>query len=178
MFNLLPQQDQRDLASDYRLRFAVVVLLLFCSLGIIALAALAPSFWMSHQKEVFTKNSVAVLKEEVAERSKERFADTLAFMAKEVSVLGPVGSTTYAHELVAEVIQNKTEAIKITGIHVTRNESGGGDMTVAGEARDRDSLLSFVRILEKEKMFESVMVPPSNFAPAADLNFSILIKSK
>lgn len=178
MFNLLPQQDQRNLASDYRLRFVVVALLFFCLLGVIAIAVLVPSFLMSHQKEVFTKNSVAVLKAEAAERSKEHFADTWAFMAKEVNVLGQVGSTTYAHELVAKVIQNKTDAIKITGIHVTRNENGGGDMSVAGEARDRDSLLSFVRILEKEKMFESVMVPPSNFAPAADLNFSILIKSK
>ena len=178
MFNLLPQQDQRDLVSDYRLRFAVISLLLFCALGTVALAALAPTFLLSYQKEIFTKNIVNVLKNDSMERSKDRLADTLSFTAKEIKVLSTVGSAAYSYELIAEVIQNKTEEVKLTGIRVSRGESDASDIVVTGEARDRDTLLSFVRILEKEKSFSSVTVPVSNFAAAADINFSILIKAK
>ena len=112
------------------------------------------------------------------ERSKDRLADTLSFTAKEIKVLSTVGSAAYSYELISEVIQNKTEEVKLTGIRVSRGESDASDIVVTGEARDRDTLLSFVRILEKEKSFSSVTVPVSNFAAAADINFSILIKAK
>ena len=178
MFNLLPQQDQHDLVSDYRLRFAATALLFFCLLGIIALAALAPSYLVSHQKEIYAKNNVAVLKLDSVERSKDRLADTLAFTAKEIKVLETDNPSVYSYELIAEIIQNKTEAIKITGIRVARDGGTGRDITVTGVARDRDTLLSFVRILEHEKVFEKVTVPVSNFAAAVDINFSIFIKVK
>ncbi|KKU68187.1 MAG: hypothetical protein UX89_C0006G0011 [Parcubacteria group bacterium GW2011_GWA2_47_16] len=177
MFNLLPQQDQRNLASDYRLRFCVVALLLFCSLGIIAFAALAPSFAVSHQKEALIKKNIDDLRSDSVERSKDRLADTLAFTAKEIRVLGSVGSNGYIHEIIDEIIQSKTRAIKLTGIQVS-HDGGGRDIVLRGEAGDRDALLAFARSLEKEKTFESVKVPPSNFAPATDISFSIFIKTK
>lgn len=178
MFNLLPQQDQHNFASDYRFRLAVVVLLLFCSLGIIAFAALTPSFTTSYQKEVVTKKTIDNLREDSVERSKDQLADTLAFTAKEIKVLGLVGSSGYAYEIIDEIIQNKTKSIKITGIQVSRDGDGSRDIVLRGEAGDRDALLSFVNTLEKEKIFESVKVPPSNFAPAADIGFSVFIKTK
>lgn len=178
MFNLLPQQDRRNLASDYRFRFATVALLLFCALGIIALAALVPSFVESYQKEVFSRNSVDDLRRDSAERSKDQLSETLAFTVKEIKVLGTVGSTGYIYEIIDEIIRNKTKLIKITGIQVSGSALDGRDIVLSGEANDRDALLSFVKILEQEKTFESVKIPPSNFAPAADINFSIFIKSK
>lgn len=178
MFNLLPQQDQRDLVSEYRLRFAVITLLLFCALGIIALAALAPSFVASYQKEILTKSNIEILKSDVIERSKDKLADTLAFTAKEIKVLEQAEPDVYYYEIIANVIQSKTDAIKIIGVHAARGEGGSRNIVVSGQAIDRDSLLEFKRILEGEKMFGSVLVPPSNFAPAADINFSIFIKTK
>ncbi|MDO8482353.1 MAG: hypothetical protein Q7S86_00860 [bacterium] len=178
MLNLLPQQDQRNLASDYRLRFAAVALLLFCSLGIIALAALVPSFALSYQKEVLVKKNIDELRKDSAERSKDQLADTLAFTAKEIRVLGAVGSNGYTYEIIDEIIQSKTRSINLTGIQVSRDGDGGRDIVLKGKAGDRDALLFFVRSLEKEKIFESVKVPPSNFAPAANISFSIFIKTK
>lgn len=178
MFNLLPQQDQKDLASDYRLRFVSVALLLFCALGIIALAALVPSFFESYQKEVFVQKNIDDLRKDSAERSKDRLSDTLAFTVQEIKVLGAAGSNGYTYEVIDEIIRNKTRLIKITGIQVSGNALKGRDIVLSGEAGDREALLSFVKILEQEKTFESVKIPPSNFAPAADINFSIFIKSK
>ncbi len=177
MFNLLPQQDRRELLNDYRLRFAVAAMLLFGSLGIIALVALAPSFLVSYQKEVLTQKNVLSLQADIDARSKDHFSDILAFTAQEVKALGAVSPTLYTYELVEEVIHSKTEEIKITGIQVTADK-GGRDITVTGQARDRDALLSFVRILEQQKVFAGVTVPVSNFAAAADINFSVLIKAK
>ena len=178
MFNLLPQQDQRDLVSDSRLRFSVVGLLLFGSLGTVALIALAPSFLVSYQKEVLTQKNITFLKEEIALRSKDSLSDTLAFATKEIGVLGVASSTLYAYELVADVIRSKTDSIKITGIQVTRANNGNSGITVMGQADDREALLEFKRVLDNDKVFESVAVPPANFAAAADINFSILIKTK
>lgn len=178
MFNLLPQQEQSDLARDYRLRFAAIGLLLFGLLGVVSLAALTPSIFLSYQKAEVSLKAEELLKRDIALRSEDNLTDILKFAEKQVFVLGSASSSPYVHELVADVILNKTPQIKIAGIHAVRDGGGHIDLTVTGRARDRDTLLEFVKILERERVFTEVTVPVSNFAAAADINFSILAKVK
>lgn len=178
MFNLLPQSDQRNLVFDYRLRFAVVGLLLLSALEVIALLALTPSFLLSYHNGVLAQKNINLLKAEIVQRSKDHLSDTLTFTAKEISALGVTNSTAYSYELVADIIHSKTEAIKITSVHITTVEDGKRGITLTGQAPDRDSLVSFVKVLKQEGAFHEVTVPVSNFAAASDINFSILIKTK
>ena len=178
MFNLLPQQEQNDLNRDYRLRFAAIGLLLFGLLGVVSLAALTPSIFLSYQKEEVSLKSDELLKRDIASRSVDNLAEVLKFAEKQVMVLGTASSSPYIHELVADVISNKTPQIKIAGIHAVRDGEDRVGLTITGRARDRDALFEFKRILERTTVFTEVTVPVSNFAAAADINFSILVKVK
>ena len=178
MFNLLPQQDRNKLISEYRLRFAIVGLLMFSALGTVAFAALAPSFFISYQKEVLTRKNSNLLKDEIALRSKDNFVDILTTAAKQAAALEVMSPVPYTYELVADVINSATSAIKITGVQVETDAKEGRDVVVTGQARNRDALLAYVRVLEKKKAFVGVTVPVSNFAASSDIDFSVLVRAK
>jgi hypothetical protein len=178
MFNLLPQNEKSNLEHEYRLRFAVVGLFLFCSLGTVAFIALIPSFFLSHQKESVIAESYALLNKDEALGSKSKLEEVLAVTEKEVKALKTAIPVSYAYELIADVIHAKPADIKVSGIRITKNKTGSRSLALIGQANDRESLLAFARSLEQEKDFVKVTVPVSNFVEAENINYSIVVDSK
>lgn len=178
MFNLLPQKEKNEVAKEYRLRFAVISLILFGCLGGLALIALIPSYFLSYQKESAVRKLDEVLKREIALGSKDELSGVVKLAEKEAKAVKALQPATYVYELIDDVVRNKSSKIKVTGLRIVRNEDETRDLAVTGKAENRDALLSFVRTLEREKSFSLVTVPVSNFADAENINFSILVKAK
>lgn len=178
MFNLLPQQEKNGLVRDFRLRFATVGLVLFASLGAVALVALVPSFFLLRDQISSAQKNSGALNQEIELASKDKISDTLLLASKKVFALTATSSTPYTYELVSDIVRNMTNNVRIMGIRVSFDKTGKRDITIVGEATDRDSLLAFANILERGNDFKEVTVPVSNFADALDLKFSILVKVK
>ncbi len=177
MFNLLPQQDQEGLLKEYRLRFAAIALCFLAVLIVLSIAALAPSLFLSYQKEAVTIENDEILKKEIALRSKDDLSGVLKISEAKALALEGSASSTPVYTLIDGLIHDKAATITITGIDAKRGAGGRYEITVKGKAQDRDALLSFAQILEREKFFPDVSVPVSNFADAANINFSMLIQA-
>ncbi|KKT45248.1 MAG: hypothetical protein UW34_C0001G0007 [Parcubacteria group bacterium GW2011_GWA2_44_15] len=177
MFNLLPQEEQLEITKEYRLRLSAVALLFLALLGVIAIIALTPSLFLLYQKEKIAINSDTALKKEIALGNKNDFSDILKLAGKKTVALATDIQTSYFYELIENITVNKTSDIKITGVSIKRADGESRDIVITGKAKNREALLSFARVLERDKVFANVTVPVSNFAPAYDIDFSILAKT-
>ncbi len=178
MFNLLPQEEQKKLERDSRLRFAAAGLILFISLGAVSLIALIPSFFLLREQTAMAQSAESALERDIALASKNKFFEVMSLAGEKVAALTASSSVPYDYELISDVLRDKTNEVQIMGVRVAANQSGGRDITVLGQATDRNSLLAFTNILERETDFSNVTVPVSNFADALNPKFSILIKVK
>ena len=177
MFNLLPQEEQLSVDHEYRLRLAATGLLFLAALSTVAAIALIPSLFLSYQKEAVILKRETALKEEIALGAKDNLTSVLRLTGKKVAALSAETADLYSYRLIGNITHSKSAGIKITGVSIKRAEDGGRDVAIMGEAKNREALLSFARILEQEKIFTDVSVPVSSFASAADINFSILAKT-
>ena len=178
MFDLLPQQEKKNLTKEYRLRFVTVSLMLLGSLGVLALTVLTPSYFLSYQKEKEAQAEHEILKREIEQGSKDELSGILNLAGKQAKLLKAFSPASYTFELVGNVVQSKSPDIQIMGLRIIRNEDESREVAVIGKAENRDALLAFVQVLESEPAFSLVTVPVSNCADASDINFSILVKAK
>lgn len=177
MFNLLPQEEQRLLDREYRLRLAATGLFFFAALSVIASIFMLPSLTLLSGKESLALKSRDSLKKEVALMSSDD-RGVLAIAAKKVAALSAKTPTLSFHELITDITGARMAGVKITGLSIKRGDKDSFDAVISGIAADRDTLLSFARNLQNNKIFSTVTVPVSNFAPASDINFSISAKTK
>ena len=179
MFNLLPQEEKSAIDREYRLRFTAVGLFFLASLCIVASISLIPSLFLSYQKDQAVVKRYKDLEREISLTTKDDLSNTLKLMSKKAAALVLATSTPYSYELVGDITTNKTAGIRIMGINIKRLQNGSRDVAIVGKAKDRETLLSFARMLEqKQQIFASVTVPVSNFASPVDINFSIIAKTK
>ena len=178
MFNLLPHTEQQTIAREYRLRLTGTGLLFSASLVIVALVALIPSFILSYQKDEAALKADTALKAEVALESKDALSNVLMLSEKKATALSAETTTPYTYALIEEIMKNKISGIKIAGVSINRVDDGSHTATITGQAKDRETLLSFAGVLKHVKDFADVTVPVSDFAPVANIDFSILAKTK
>lgn len=176
MFNLLPQSERQIITREYRLRLAATCLLFFSLLCLVAIISLVPSLFLSSQIEKVVKDKFDLLNGELVTISKDNPQDVLAASAKKSDALLMSEDNKKTYEIFDEVIGNRTSGIKLVGINVRTSKTGVREITILGQAEDRESLLSYAKKLDETKSFSNVTVPVSNFAPAADIKFSILAK--
>ena len=178
MFNLLPLEEQHAVIREYRLRLAVTGLLFLAFLCVVASVALIPSLFLSRNKEEAVLKSNSVLKDEIALMDKDDLSGALKLAGKKALALKVEAPVFYSYELIGNITGDKISGVKIFGVSIKRSSDGSRDVILTGEAKDRETLLSFARVLEREEFFASVKVPPSNYAPVADIGFSIFAKTK
>ena len=178
MFNLLPQNEQRALALEYRLRLLIVALFALLFIGALAGGALIPSLFLSSQREDIALKNEEALKGEITLQSKYDLTNILKLAKLKANALVSDSGSPYLYEMFGQIIKDKTSAIKINGLSARVSSPSDKTIAVMGIARDRDSLVSFTKTLELEHDFDSVLVPVSNFAESMDIVFSIIVKLK
>ena len=164
MFNLLPSQQKKILAREYQFRFIAVALFFLGSIGLFALVLLFPSYILSSQKQIEAERAAGILKKQMASGSKDDLATVFRLTEKQATVLNTATPVSPTYDLIDSAIRAKTSDIAIIGFIIVRNEDNSRTLSLTGTAVNRDTLLSFVHILEQDKNFKSVTAPVSNFA--------------
>lgn len=177
MYNLLPQQEQRWLVREYRLRLAALSLFFLTAIAALSVVALIPSLFLSFTKVSLTTGIEKALQNDPTFQSKDNSSAVLRIAAAKVTALQSTAYKPYSYELIGDVMRLKPPTIRITSLHIERTASGH-TLNIAGRAEDRDALLGFTRTLGTEKVFSDVKLPVSSFAAATDINFSLMIEAK
>lgn len=178
MFNLLPQTEKDIIEREYRLRLVVTVLVFLVVLGCMAIIAIIPSFFIAYQKERLLMRRSVDLKKEVALTSTDYQINDLKLVKQKVAALNANKSPIYVHDLISKIIARKISGIKLSGLNVGAEVDGSRQVSILGKAQNRDVLFEFKKSLEKEEILSGITVPPSNFASSANINFTILAKTK
>lgn len=176
MFNLLPQTEKQIITREYRLRFVATCLFFFSIICGVAIISLIPSLFSSGQIENDIQKKYDLLNNEVANISRDNPSDVLTAATKKSEALSLFSDHKTAYELIDRVVKSRTAGIKLVGVNIRAGNTGVRDVSILGQAVDRESLLSYAKVLRESKLFSEVTVPVSNFAPAVDIKFSIQAK--
>lgn len=178
MFNLLPQEYQRNLKKEYSRRRVTLILIVFFFIGLAGMLTLFPSYLLSLQKEkeisVEDINIEKTLRADVAGLNKQINSikeDTALVLGREAQ--------SQIYLLLAQILENRSSGIVIKSLSYKKQNDDLVSIAVVGVANTRDGLLSFTKELETLEIFEHVNVPVSNFAKEKNIEFSLdLIENK
>jgi len=176
MANLLPLIEKRRIKREYRVRIGIVSLLLLSVLAIIAIVSLIPlhissSFELNDiikQMETEKQEIPHITEKQDPIKITQDVNEKLSVLRKKDSVL-PLSS-----DLITVIVEHKPNDIKINALFYDKGLMDG-KVSLNGIAKNRETLLSFLKSLEGEKIFTKVDLPISSFVEEKDIKFSIRI---
>lgn len=175
MLNLLPQKEKNLHVSEYRMRFALVSVAFVCTLLVIALIGLLPTYaikrsmtteLLKEQDAAKVANTQAMIEEAEAKAAdNEALADILE---------GRV--TLLANPLTPSLIIDKVLEKAGASVVVVRSISiVDTSIDIRGIASTRDELIAFHQRLKAEADFKNASLPIGDIAKSVNPEFTIRI---
>ncbi|MBI2045919.1 MAG: hypothetical protein HYT28_00640 [Parcubacteria group bacterium] len=180
MANLLPQESQKNIRKEYRLRLAATALFFLSALIFFAGVLLVPSLLLSSVKVTSSKEQLALLQNKEIERAEEEMK-TLVLNTNADIALMEEGSaeTPVIGELIKYLLDTKPDSIAITGIFYEKAKNGASDnASLRGIALNREALFSYITFLQGNGYFTEAAVPVSRLVKEKDIDFTIPLKMK
>lgn len=181
MINLLPSQQKKELAEEKKYRLVLI-------LGIIFSLSLISLFLTLSALEIYISGQVSSQKLLVELGEKEfRASDT----QKLESEIGAVNQrlldieSFYQNQFRAKAIIERVAKILPPGVYLTqfslslkpadKEKKREMQLSLSGFSPTREILYNFKKNIEKEKDFQNIYFPSSNWIKPADVDFSLII---
>lgn len=175
MFNLLPENEKRNIRAIYNARQTILALLLLTITGVIAFLFIIPSFMLTKAKEAETVSQVGSLRASLATKNVEDLNKAIAVARDEIKALEEAdGAAHSVYDLFLKILSHKSVDVRVTGL-LYGTAGKRHEVVINGIARDRESLLTFAQEIGKEQVFSDISLPVSNFAKNKDIEFSFSI---
>ena len=175
MSNLLPKRDKKRLNIEYLFRLISIVLIFSSTTILLSIISSLPSYFLSNTKTNLVEERVNFLKTYLEEKKKTDPAPVLFQTNEKIEVLELL-KIPKINESIRSILSEKRSSIKINNFNLRGTDEGARSLFVGGEARDRDSLISFAESLESVSQFMNIDLPLSNLAKNRDVDFSIVIE--
>ncbi|MDB5266808.1 MAG: hypothetical protein JWN89_623 [Parcubacteria group bacterium] len=174
MFKLLNDETRIIAVKEYSRRRMVVILFLFCTLVLIAIFGIFPSYTVSSSRKEIAMSRIEVLKKSPSSEDGRTLEKWLGLTNKKLTVLSPDASTDEPYEIFQKIIAAKPAGVSLLGL---RWDKTGTAVTISlsGIARDRQALLALQEALNSSKSFSKAVLPVSSFAKDKDLEFELSI---
>ncbi len=175
MFNLLPENLRKQITGEYRLRLAVISILLVIFIQVSFLVFLSPSWLVSYYKE----KEYSLQSDELNKSlSTLDISSTTAFIKSFNTKLGIINDSLEYPKfipIVDGILSKKNNNIRISGIYYSVNSATAGTLTLEGIGDTRESLVSFSENLRSIEHFKKVDLPISNLAKDKNIDFTISV---
>lgn len=174
--NFLSDLNKKIVFKEYLIRLCIFFFFFFFFSMLCALVFLIPSYFLTGTKErAISSDHFRIMNktQEKGESIESRLIikNTINKMNLLSSEVLPVG----VYELLEKVLSNKGSVIKINSFFYGGEKGGLKELKISGIAETREGLLSFSKLLKKEKFFEKIEVPIPNLAKYKNLEFTISI---
>lgn len=172
MLDLLHERDKKTLYREYIFRL-IAVTLVFCAATIgIAITLLLPSLVLSRIKEQSASERAAALSTDANVETSREASAFLNRVAREIKLLS-IKSTSSPSVLIANILADKPDGVRVTGLDIQMN--GSKEVAVTGVSPDRERLVEFSRRLKKESFVSAVDLPISSLAKENNIPFTLQI---
>lgn len=179
MFNLLPQEQNKDTSREYWHRLTAVSLIFILLAVLIGIVFLLPSYLISTARERRVSAEYELLKKSLNNENFDELNAILKTTAERLDIVKKSDEKSASLvRAIAEALRRKEKGVKINLISSKSGLGGEGELTISGFASSRERLLSFKKSLESDKIFSKVELPISNFAKFSDIDFSIKLNGQ
>jgi len=181
MINLLPPKEKEEILKEENWKLLMI-------LGMILLFFLISLLLILFSIKIFIVGEVEAQKIIFAEREKEfkstqmqNLQNNLTAFNKKLSQLDSFyQNQSNFSEILEEISKTLPSGVYLNNLSIVsqggKNEGSG--CSISGFSPSRQILLILKDNLEKEKNFQEVYFPPSNWVKPADINFTINFKIK
>jgi len=178
MFNVLPKKLKDQIKKQYNLRRFIVTLNFIIFIQIFILVAFLPSWFVSFYKQRDVSSEVAKAQDDLLVNEVSKLSVEINSINKKLEVIKTTQTGFSPTQILDDIVEQKSSSISINEITYIKSGANEVQVTLGGTARERDSLLSFVRKLEASKLFSKVDSPISNYTKDRDINFSLFLNMK
>lgn len=180
MANLLPQESQKNIRREYRLRLAVVAAFLLLAVIVFAAVLLVPSLLLSSVKANESEARLAVSRKGETQNLEKEIEAVVLKTNTDATLLSENGNQAFlVSEFIGHLLQTKPDTIAITGIFYEKAKGGALDKaSLRGIAANREALSAYVASLETDSYFAEVVLPVSHFVQEKDIDFAMSLKMK
>ena len=173
MFNLLPDNLKGKIKTEYQIRRLTVFLTFVIFLQISFLIFLSPSWVASVFRQEEAVSQIEKMRESLLSQNTNSVASIIAGTNAKLNII----NTTLEYPEVAPIfnviLSNQTSSIRLNGLTYTSINASTSALTMSGISTTRESLVSFVKSLEKSKAFKTVDLPVSNLAKDKNIDFAV-----
>jgi len=171
MFKLLTEKEKAKVASEYKIRRAVVMVTAFIAMLIVAMVGLTPSYILSNSREKDVLERTRILENSEHNDNKE-----LETWLKETNIklktIDPKLDTDKPSLFVENILSEKGSSIRLTSFSWVRLK---GELVLFAEgfATTRQALIEFEDRINATGKFSNVSLPVSNLAQDKNIGFQI-----
>lgn len=172
MFKLLTDQARQKVAREYALRRTIIML---CGLTLVFLmgaTGLLPSYVLSTARLNEVLERARAMNNLLDGKDEPDLRAWLIETNHRLKMLSPKLDTDRPSVLLEKAISLSPKGIRLTSFLWTKTEEGA-NLSVAGVARDRQTLLSFQNRLNNSGYFSNATLPISNLARDKNIDFQI-----
>ena len=173
--NLLPNTEKEFLKRGLKLRFIVMTLYLLTASFVVGFVMLLPPYFLmkGHLFLPETQN----LAKNLSESSTKETLDLPVKIDSRLKFLQSNLANLSVTDILFKITNRISKKIKLDSVSFSRNqvykEKNGTHVLISGFALDRDSLVSFSKLLKESGFFSSVDIPVSNLTKEINLPFSV-----
>jgi len=172
MFNLLPEEQKKEIYTEYRFRLFILIFIFLVITGIIAIILLAPTLFLSSSEYNNLAEGLGLLQKETPELENSQNLQTTVEKTNNKLTVLQSGREQTPLLIWSKVIDDKPSGVKINSFSYSKKDKKVV-VIIEGRALVRESLISFAKSLEAQKTFENVNLPVSNLAREKNLDFFI-----
>jgi len=172
MFTLLPPEEKKILATEYKRRFVVVSLCLVCGSLVMAAILFLPSYVLSkvQVKESELRKNVLTNSALVSEEGK--LTASIKSARSEITIAKVSGH--FPSQIFLKISGYRIPGITLN--HFTYSyQDKGSTITLTGNASDRQTLINFNNALKADPLFANADFPLSNLSASKNINFTLNI---
>lgn len=178
MINVFATKEKKKILNKYRIRLAIVSLIVADILLIANLVLFMSPYLLSVSKYNNLEKELVSLEEVYGGGVKEKdVSSQVVDINNKITLLLKASAETQLspYQVMSDILRDKSHMIKIYGFtydSVVNQER----VVITGEALDRDSLSSFFEELKKDTRFTNVALPISSYVKSEDIEFSVVLE--
>lgn len=173
MFNLLPEQEKKQIIEEYKARRAIITLVFVFAIGLIGIISIFPAYVLSTSKSEEVVRNIAAIRSSSIFQEESELSSKLSEANLKLLALKPPKTQGSVVSLFSSIIEHKSKDIRLDSFVYMSPSEGTTKITVRGIARGRQNLSDFVAELKKDPLFSKVDLPVSSFAKDENANFSL-----
>ncbi len=176
MYNLLPQENIKELRKEYIFHIVFVCLVFLLFTGIVICVFLLPSYIVSNNREKAAATKEEALKNSTAAKIDQSTSLALKDAAGKIQLISGISGSSVL-SVIKKISSYNSASIKINSMSVgpitVDKTQKSQPIQFNGIAKTRESLIAFSKTLQAEKDLSGVVLPVSSFDKDQNIDFSL-----